>query len=263
MRFQEAAIDTPRLDLDLTGQVATVTIVNPARRNAMTNDMWAALPRLLDELRADAGVRVLVLTRAGGTFCAGADITEVDRLVAEGEQSLAVRAEQAVAAFPKPTLAAIEGDCVGGGCQLAAACDLRFAAEGARFGVTPARLGIVYPASTTARLVALIGPSATKHLLYSADLIGADRALRIGLIDELHPAADLAARVAAFAGRLAERSLLTQVAAKEFVEASVHGTVEPGWVADWHDLMRTSGEAAEGIAAFNERRTPAFPWSPH
>ncbi|GHJ44529.1 enoyl-CoA hydratase [Catellatospora sp. TT07R-123] len=252
----------PRLDLDVTGPVATVRIDNQARRNAMTNDMWRSLPPLLARLGTDPGVRVLVLTGAGGTFCAGADITEVDELIAEGEDNLAVRAEQALAAFPKPALAAIEGDCVGGGCQLAAACDLRFAAEGARFGITPARLGIVYPASTTARLVALIGPSAAKHLLFSADLIDAGRALRIGLIDELHPAADLAARVAAFAARLAERSLLTQVAAKEFVAASLHATAAPDRVTHWHDAMRTSGEAAEGIAAFNTRRTPAFPWSP-
>ncbi|GAA1389361.1 enoyl-CoA hydratase/isomerase family protein [Catellatospora chokoriensis] len=253
----------PRLDLELSGHVATIRIVNPARRNAMTNDMWARLPELLDDLAGDPDVRVLVLTGASGAFCAGADITEVDRLIADGDRNLAVLAEERLARFPKPTVAQIDGDCVGGGCQLAVACDLRFAAEGSRFGVTPARLGIVYPAPTTRRLVALIGPAAAKHLLYSAELIDADRALRVGLVDELHPAGRLADRVASFAATLAGRSLLTQVAAKEIVTMAGDGHHDDTRVSYWHRQMAESGEAAEGIAAFVERRRPAFGWSPH
>ncbi|BCJ77202.1 enoyl-CoA hydratase [Catellatospora sp. IY07-71] len=253
----------PRLELEISGHVATIRIVNPARRNAMTNDMWSRLPELLDGLAGDPAVRVLVLTGAGGTFCAGADITEVDRLIADGDRNLAVLAEERLSRFPKPTVAWIEGDCVGGGCQLAVACDLRFAAEGSRFGVTPARLGIVYPAPTTRRLVALIGPAAAKHLLYSAELIDAERALRVGLIDELHPADRLAERVAAFAATLAQRSLLTQVAAKEIVTMAGDGHHDDTRVSYWHRQMAESGEAAEGIAAFTDRRPPAFPWSPH
>lgn len=253
----------PRLELETSGPVAVIRIVNPARRNAMTNDMWARLPELLDELAGQADVRVLVLTGAGGTFCAGADITEVDRLIVDGDRSLAVLAEERLARFPKPTLAWIEGDCVGGGCQLAVACDLRFAAEGSRFGVTPARLGIVYPAPTTRRLVSLVGPSATKHLLYSAELVDADRALRIGLVDELHPADRLADRVTSFAATLAERSQLTQVAAKEIVMMAGDGHHDDTRVSYWHRQMVESGEAAEGIDAFVNRRRADFRWSPH
>lgn len=243
----------PGLLLDRNGPVATVTISNPAKRNAMTSAMWRELPPLLDGLAADASVRVLVLTGADGTFCAGADIGGLRDAPQAG--GTAVAAEEALAAFPRPTLAVVRGACVGGGCQLAVACDLRFAAHGSRFGVTPARLGIVYPATSTRRLAALVGPSATKHLLYSAELVDAERALRTGLVDELLPDAALDERVAVFTAGLADRSGLTQAAAKEFVAGA-----GPDRVAYYARQARESGEAAEGVAAFLERRPPRFTW---
>ncbi|MFE3861530.1 enoyl-CoA hydratase/isomerase family protein, partial [Streptomyces goshikiensis] len=196
--------------------VATVVISHPAKRNAMTAAMWRALPELLPGLAADPAVRVLVLTGAGPTFCAGADISSLAG--DEDPQALAVAAEEALAAFPKPTIAAIRGFCVGGGSQLAAACDLRFAEEGASFGVTPARLGIVYPASSTRRLAGLVGPAMAKYLLFSAELIDAEHALRAGFLNELLPAGQLVKRVADFSRVLAGRSRLTQAAAKEFAD---------------------------------------------
>lgn len=249
-----AAAAEPRLEHTVVDGVATVVISNPAKRNAMTADMWQALPVLLDGLAADPGVRVLVLTGAGDTFCAGADIASL-RDPAGRPQALAVRAEEALAAFPRPTLAAVRGYCVGGGSQLAAACDLRFAEEGASFGVTPAKLGIVYPSSSTRRLVALVGPAAAKYLLFSGELIGTDRALRTGLVDEVLPAGALAGRVAALAGVLASRSQLTQAAAKEFADGREDRD------AHWAEQARGSGDTAEGVAAFLERRTPRFTWT--
>jgi enoyl-CoA hydratase/carnithine racemase len=244
----------PGLLLDTADGTATVTINNPAKRNAMTDGMWRALPSMLDGLAADPAVRVLVLTGAGDTFCAGADISALR----DGDpQGAAGTAEEALAIFPKPTLAAIRGFCVGGGCQLAAACDLRFTAEGARFGITPAKLGIVYPASSTRRLVGLVGPSAAKHLLFSAELIGHERALRTGLVDEVLPDGDaLDKRVAEFAGVLASRSRLTQAAAKEFAAPDL----DPARVEHWARQSRESGDLAEGVAAFLERRQPRFTW---
>jgi enoyl-CoA hydratase/carnithine racemase len=237
--------------------VATVTISNPDRRNAMTVGMWGALPGVLAGLAADPGVRVLVLTGEGDTFCAGADIsdfTDPDGL--RVAQDAMVAAEEGLAAFPKPTLAAVRGFCVGGGCQLAVACDLRFAAEGARFGVTPARLGIVHPATSTRRLVELTGPSTAKHLLFSAELIGHERALRTGLVDEVLPDGELDGRVREFTDTLRSRSRLTQVAAKEFAAAPA----PPARVAYWARQAEAGGEAAEGVAAFLERREPRFAW---
>ncbi|MFR9800066.1 enoyl-CoA hydratase/isomerase family protein [Streptomyces sp. MS06] len=244
----------PQLQHDVTDSVATITISHPAKRNAMTAAMWRALPGLLGSLAADAGVRALVLTGAEGTFCAGADISTLRESPQEA-QRLAVAAEEALAAFPKPTLAAVRGHCVGGGSQLAAACDLRFAEEGALFGVTPAKLGVVYPASSTRRLVALVGPATTKYLLFSGELIDAARALRTGLVDELLPRGELDKRVAEFARILVSRSQLTQAAAKEFAGGRTDRD------AHWDGQARGSGDTAEGVAAFLERRRPRFTWT--
>ncbi|QKW10227.1 enoyl-CoA hydratase/isomerase family protein [Streptomyces sp. NA04227] len=247
----------PQLLHRVADSVATVVIHHPAKRNAMTAGMWASLPSLLDQLAADDTVRALVLTGEGETFCAGADISTLrgeDGSPADA-QHLAVRAEEALAHFPKPTLAAIRGYCVGGGSQLAAACDLRFCEDGSLFGVTPAKLGIVYPASSTARLVSLVGPAAAKYLLFSGELVDSARALRTGLVDEVLPAGELDKRVAEFTRTLTSRSLLTQSAAKEYAAGRIDR------VDHWSAEVASSSEAAEGISAFLERRAPRFGWT--
>lgn len=241
----------PQLELAVADGVATVVITHPAKRNAMTAGMWRALPGLLERLAADDGVRALVLTGEGATFCAGADISSL-RDPGEDPQALAVRTEEALAAFPKPTLAAVRGYCVGGGCQLAAACDLRFAEEDALFGVTPAKLGIVYPSSSTRRLASLVGPAAAKYLLFSGELIDTERALRTGLVDEVLPKGELDKRVAEFMRIVVSRSQLTQAAAKEFATGRTDRD------AHWAEQARGSGDTAEGVAAFLERRAPRF-----
>ncbi|MEV5436993.1 enoyl-CoA hydratase-related protein [Streptomyces sp. NPDC052682] len=244
----------PQLLHRVADAVATVVISHPAKRNAMTAAMWRALPPLLQELAGDPAVRALVLTGEGGTFCAGADISTL-RGSSEEAQRLAVRAEEALAAFPKPTLAAVRGHCVGGGVQLAAACDLRFAGQGALFGVTAARLGIVYPASATRRLVSLVGPATAKYLLFSGELIDAERALRTGFVDEVLPEDDLDQRVTEFTRILVSRSQLTQAAAKEFADGRTDRD------AHWAEQARGSGDTAEGVAAFLERRPSRFSWT--
>ncbi|MFF9768117.1 enoyl-CoA hydratase/isomerase family protein [Streptomyces sp. NPDC014636] len=244
----------PQLSHQVTDSVATLVIRHPAKRNAMTTAMWRALPPLLDGLARDPDVRALVLTGAGGTFCAGADISTL-RGSPEEAQSLAAAAEEALAAFPGPTVAAVRGHCVGGGAQLAAACDLRLAEEGALFGVTPARLGVVYPASATRRLVSLVGPSTAKYLLFTAELIDAGRALGTGLVDEVLPEGELDKRVVELTRVLVSRSRLTQAAAKEFADGRTDRD------AYWTAQARDSGDTAEGVAAFLERRQPRFTWS--
>lgn len=241
----------PCLQHDIADGIATVVIRHPAKRNAMTPGMWQALPPLLDQLAADAEVRALVLTGEGDTFCAGADITA---LRPESPTGLAQSAEAALAAFPKPSLAAVRGYCVGGGCQLAAACDLRFAEDGARFGLTPARLGIIYPLESTRRLVDLVGPATAKYLLFSGELIDSARALRTGLVDEVLPVGRLDGRVAEFGRVLASGSRWTQEAAKEFAT----NPADPARVTYWTGRARDSGDTLEGIAAFQERRAPRF-----
>ncbi|WP_026412177.1 enoyl-CoA hydratase/isomerase family protein [Actinomadura oligospora] len=250
-----------RLTSAVADGVGTITIDRPAKRNAMSADMWRELPLLLDGLAADPSVRAVVLTGAGGDFCAGADISELTDINRPDKGHLSVRAEEALAAFPKPTVAAIEGFCVGGGCQLAAACDLRFAAGDARFGITPAKLGIVYPVSATTRLVRLVGASAAKYLLYSADLVDAAHALRIGLLDEVVPPGTVHERVAAFTATLTTRSLLTQCATKEIVDALAADRPVDDLVQSWLDEVANGADVTEGVAAFLERRPPHFTWT--
>jgi enoyl-CoA hydratase/carnithine racemase len=248
----------PGLLVSTQDGTATVTLSNPGRRNAMTLGMWLALPALLDGLAAEPSVRAVVLTGEGGTFCAGADVGDLfDPGKARATQEAVVAAEEALAAFPKPTLAVVRGTCVGGGCLLAVACDLRFAARGTQFAVPPALLGIVYPASATRRLAALTGPATAKYLLFSGEPVGDERALRTGLVDEVHAPEALQERVREFTALLAARSQLTQAAAKEFTAAEP----SPERLAYWTAQAAGSTDPGEGRAAFLERREPRFTWS--
>ncbi|ROO90654.1 enoyl-CoA hydratase/carnithine racemase [Actinocorallia herbida] len=247
------------LETGVSGGVATVTISNPAKRNSMSAAMWRELPGLVGKLADDPGVRVLVLAGEGDHFCAGADITELAEINAAGEANLSAQAEAALAAFPKPTIAAIRGFCVGGGWQLAGACDVRFADTGARFAITPAKIGIVYPPSAIRRLIALVGPAAAKYLLYSADLIDAGHALRLGFLQEVTD--DLAGRVRAYLDVLLSRSQFSHEAAKDIIDGFVTGTMTEDRLASWQEGSISGADAAEGVAAFKERRPPVFTWT--
>jgi enoyl-CoA hydratase/carnithine racemase len=243
--------------------VATVRIDRPHARGALTARMWQAIPEILAGLARDRETAVVLLTGTDGVFSAGADIRELRDHYATAESAdayhaLNAAAEQALAAFPKPTIALVSGPCVGGGCQLATACDLRFADTTARFGITPARLGIVYDAVATHRLARLVGPSAAKYLLFSAELIDAEHALRIGLIDQLADPEDARERAHAFARTVAARSQLTVRAAKDLIDAPA---LDVERVRAWEQASRTSTDVREGLAAFTERREPHFTWN--
>ncbi|HET9690473.1 MAG TPA: enoyl-CoA hydratase/isomerase family protein [Acidimicrobiales bacterium] len=254
---------TDDLSIDVDEGVATLTLTRPRKRNAVTYDMWNGIARACGELGADPAVRLLVVRGEGAHFCAGADIAGLGATSAADYGAANEAADHALATFPKPTIAVIKGACIGGGAELAVACDLRIADTTGRFGITPARLGIVYPAPATARVVRVIGPSATKHLLFSAEIIDAERALRIGLVDEVHPADALDTRIAELTDLLAHRrSLLTQMASKEIVEAAASGTVDPAIPSRWAVHMAGAADPAEGIAAFLQRRSPHFTWRP-
>ncbi len=254
------------LTVSRQGHVATLTIDRPEKRNAMTAAMWAGLPGVLAELAGDPEVRVLVVTGAGPSFCAGADIADLlsgpdpaDPMAEVRRDNLAAQA--ALRDFPKPTVAMIRGHCIGGGVEIAACCDLRVSDPTGVFGVTPAKVGIVYTPSSTKALIDLVGPAMTKYLLFSGELVDAPTALRVGLVDQLVPAEDLEAEVHRFADVLASRSALTQRATKEVVAALTAGSDGEAAVAGWYRETVARGELAEGVAAFAERRPPRFPWS--
>jgi enoyl-CoA hydratase/carnithine racemase len=247
------------------GAVAVLTINRPEKRNAMTAGMWAALPGVLDELAADPGVRVLVVTGAGPSFCAGADIADLlsgpdpdDPMADVRRDNLAAQA--ALRSFPHPTIAAVRGHCIGGGVELATCCDLRFTDPTGLFGVTPAKVGVVYAPASTKALLDLVGPATTKYLLFSGELLDAETALRTGLVDRLVPAAELDGEVRRFADVLASRSALSQRATKEVLAGLTSGGDGEAQVARWYRETISSGELAEGVAAFTERRPPRFPW---
>jgi enoyl-CoA hydratase/carnithine racemase len=245
------------------GHVAVLTIDRPEKRNAMTAGMWAALPGVLGPLADDPGVRALIVTGAGAGFCAGADISDLlggadpdDPMADVRRDNLAAQA--ALREFPKPTVAMIRGHCIGGGVEIAASCDLRFADPTSVFGVTPAKVGIVYTPRSTKALLDLVGPAMTKYLLFSGELIDAPTALRAGLVDRLIPAGDLEAEVHRFADVLASRSALSQRATKEVVADLTAGGDGEGVVVRWYRETIATGELAEGVAAFAERRPPRF-----
>ena len=257
------ATATDTLLLHRDGPVATLTINRPDRLNAVTFAMFSRLPALLAEAEAAGGVRVLVLRGAGRkSFSAGADISEFETARTTPEQAAVyddavLAAEEALATFPAPTIAAIHGHCYGGGCALALACDLRFASSGARFAITPAKLGIVYPLRATKRLVNAVGPSRAKYILMSGIDIDAARAAAIGLVDEVDD--DVDAAVADFAAILAARSGVTQRAAKQTVARVLNGaTADDDAQAALRDASLASPDYAEGVRAFLERRPPKF-----
>ena len=246
------------------GAVATIWLNRPDKRNAMSYDMWVGLADACESLAIDPSVRALVVRGTGGHFCAGADIGGFAGRMSDDYQSRNRAAEESLAVFPRPTIAFITGSCVGGGVQIAGACDLRFADTSARFGITPARLGIAYPTYALERAVRLVGPSAAKHLLFSAELIDVDRALRIGLVDEVAEPETALERLDEFTRLLAEeRSLLTQTISKQMIdEIARTGGVADTTIARWAPVLADNPDMAEGVAAFGERRSPRFVWVP-
>ncbi len=263
MTTPAAPVTGEPLLLGRDGPVATLTINRPERLNALTFGMFARIPALLAEAAAVPGIRALVVRGSGArAFSAGADITEFATVRATPEQAAVyddavLAAEEALASFPVPTIAAVQGNCYGGGCGLALACDIRFAGPGARFAITPAKLGLVYPLRSTKRLVDLVGPSRAKIMLMSGADYDAARALSFGLVDEVLD--DLDGGVREFTALLASRSGVTQRAVKETVGRIVDGASRDD---EAHAALRaaalSSPDYTEGVRAFLERRPPRF-----
>lgn len=262
----EQAAGGAELTLGRDGPAAILTINRPDRLNAVTFGMFRRLPALLAEAAAQPPARVLVLRGAGTkSFSAGADIGEFAAVRSTPEQALAydeavLAAEEALAAFPAPTIAAVHGYCYGGGCGLALACDVRFAARSARFAITPAKLGLIYPLRSTKRLVDVVGPSRAKIMLMAGTDYDAPRAREFGLVDEVfEDPGSLDAGVREFAALLASRSAVTQRGVKETVARIVDGASADD---ESHAALRAAALAspdyAEGVRAFLERRSPDF-----
>ena len=247
------------------GRIARLVLNQPDRHNAMSRAMWEALPAACQAIEADQDIRVVIVEGAGGrAFCAGADISEFAEVYATADSTAsynaAVREAQArLRDLMRPTIALVEGICVGGGCGIALACDLRFASERARFGITPARLGVGYSRHDTAQLVEKVGPARAKDMLFSGRLLEADEALRIGLVDRVAPEGEIGPAAEAYAAALAELSQTSILTAK----AIINGLTDPEG-SDPQRLDRMAADAfegedfREGYRAFLEKRKPNF-----
>jgi enoyl-CoA hydratase/carnithine racemase len=244
--------------------IATLLIDNPARRNAMGRAMWQALPGLVAQAVADPDIAVLALTGQGAHFCGGADIAEFATGYATPDaasaSNAAIRAAvDSLAECPKPIVAVIRGACIGGGVAMALACDIRIAAEDARFAVTPVKLGLIYSQSDTQRLIRAVGAGRAKEMLFTARMVEAAEALRIGLVERLLPSDDFEATMAQILAGLAATSRPALRAVKRMAAAIEAGAPPdaPELDALFEDQFR-GADFAEGSAAFLAKRPPRF-----
>lgn len=252
--------------LETDGRIAEIIFDKPERRNALCLAMWSAIPELLAEAIADPVVSVIIFHGGdAGSFAAGADISEFATIYADEHSAnkasdIMARAVSAIENAPKPLVAAIEGACVGGGVSIAAGCDLRFAGEGARFGVTPGKLGLLYSPADTRRLIKVIGQMNAKDLLFSGRIIDLDEACRMRLVDHRTGRGEALAAARSWADTVADTA-----------QSSVRGTkamitgLEAGWSDDTPQARElflkalTSDDFREGYRAFLEKRRPQFP----
>jgi enoyl-CoA hydratase/carnithine racemase len=244
------------------GRISRLSLASPATRNAMSRAMWEALPSICDRVAADPSIRVLVVSGEGGTFCAGADISEFEDTYRTPESTkavnAAVRAAQArLRALPKPTIAAIEGSCMGGGCGIALACDLRVAAEGARFAITPAKLGIAYSPADTRQLISAVGEAVAREMLLTARVLEAEEALRVGLVGRLVAPDQLEGEVAGLAEQMAALSPASQAATKAILNALSDPPPRSDLEGRFEALFQ-GDDFREGTCAFLEKRRPRF-----
>lgn len=247
------------LKLEIRAGVAHLIIDRALKRNAMTTAMFEAIPDLIAEAEAKRHVRAIILQSSrAGLFCAGADIGELaanahDPAWRQANQLAINRAQHKLARASRPTIAFIDGDCVGGGCGLALACDLRVATVRARFGITPAKLGLVYPLHDTKLLVDLVGPGAAKRILFTGELIGAEEALRIGLIDAVADTPE------EFVAPLVVNSPHSIRQSKAMIRRILDGQSQDDetTLAMFADAFE-GDDFSEGVAAFLEKRSADF-----
>jgi enoyl-CoA hydratase/carnithine racemase len=223
---------------------------------------------VFDALDDDPTVKVIVVRGAGTrSFASGADITEFESVrgnatAAKAYNEHVAAAEHAIEGVTKPTIAMIHGYCIGGGCGIALGCDLRFADEQSRFGITPAKLGLVYSLESTKRLVDIVGPSRAKWILFSGQHVFADVALRLGLADEVVPTDNLEKHTYDFARLITTRAQFSVRSSKRIVELVLAGqTSDDDVTTGIRNSSFDTEDYAEGVRSFIEKRAPKFTWS--
>jgi enoyl-CoA hydratase/carnithine racemase len=258
--------DTADIVVRHDGPLATVVFNRPKVRNAISLGMWAEIARVTDGIAKDDSIRAIVYRGAGmEAFASGADISEFEEQRKDTESTLRYNAQTsaayaAIRGCPQPTVAMIHGFCMGGGMGIAMACDLRFAAQGAKFGIPAARLSILYGADAVRQLIDLAGPAYAKDILYSARTVSDREALAMGLIQRLLPAAELESYTYDYLRQVADNAPLSVQGAKMTVEAHLAGMTEVHRqrLRELQLEAFESEDYREGTRAFLEKRPPRF-----
>jgi len=248
------------------GGVGIVTFNNPERHNAVSLEMWEATTRMLKDFAADNEIRVVVLTGAGGkAFVSGADISKFgsERATIEAVRAYNAKTDAtyaSIAEFPKPTIAMINGYCIGGGLGLATCCDLRIASDTSRFAVPAAKLGLGYGYSGLKRLVDIVGPAFAKEIFYTARQFDAEEARIMGLVNRVVPAAELESHVKSITDMISANAPLTIKAVKYTVGEILKDESKRnvGRSAEMVEQCFASRDYTEGRTAFMEKRKPVF-----
>jgi enoyl-CoA hydratase len=244
-------------------RVAFITINRPEKRNALTVKTREEGADALEELADDDSVRVVIFTGAGDkAFIAGADISEFAGRTSVEQRSVMLGRSlfTAIDSFPKPVIAMINGYCLGGGNELAMACDLRIASETASFGQPEINLGIIPGGGGTQRLTRLVGEGKAMELILTGDIIDARTAALLGLVNMVVPLEDLRAKTIEVANRIAEKSPIALRMAKEAVKLASRSNLDEGLrrEIDLFALCFSSEDKDEGVSAFLEKRKPVF-----
>jgi enoyl-CoA hydratase len=255
---------TERIIARKEGAVGWLIFNNPERRNAVSVDMWEAIPRVLADFEADPAIRVIVLAGAGDkAFVSGADISQFDKQRSSADavqhyEELAEGAQARLQACDKPVIAMIRGYCLGGGLNIAVLCDLRIAADDARFGIPAAKMGLGYRASSMKNLVDIVGAAYAREIMITARQFSAAEAREMGLVNKVVSVSELEKTILEYTETISGNAPLTMRSAKRIIREVVRKDYDAALCKTWVKECFESEDYKEGKKAFMEKRKPAF-----
>ncbi|MFN0278669.1 MAG: enoyl-CoA hydratase/isomerase family protein [Pyrinomonadaceae bacterium] len=255
--------DYQTITIEKRGKVAVLTINRPDKLNALTKQVHSEGVAALSELKRDDGVRVLVITGSGEkSFVAGSDISEFEGQTPVTQRDLFYQSSlyNSIDTFPKPVIAMVNGFCLGGGNELAMACDIRIASEKAKFSQPEINLGIICGGGGTQRLTRLIGEGRSMEMVLTGDMIDAATAHKFGLVNHIYPADQLEAKTMELAEKIAEKAPIALQLSKEAVKFASRSNLDEGLrrEVDLFAICFSTEDKQEGVAAFLEKRKPVF-----